>query len=248
MFSEQPRSFYRRAQLLEVICQLRFPTVLSIGTSDPVEFQEKIRASYPNYQSLAPKDGEQSGRSHQFVSADGCWKVSLTNSFLALSTLRYPGWENFAARLDELLAKFIEVYRPERFQRIGLRYVNAFSRKALGLQGVPFRELIQPAYLGLLAEEDAEEHRFARVSQEVDVAVSAGGRMKLRCGPGQINRGGKPDDEVRYFLDLDSYLVGNTELRLCVAALNTLHDGAWRVFRNALTDRLHEALEPLQAQ
>lgn len=247
MFSEQPRSFYRRAQLMEVICQLRFPTVLSIGTSDPAEFQEKIRAGYPRYQSGTVKGADQSGRNYQFVSADGCWKVSLTNSFLALSTLRYPGWDEFAARLDELLVKFIEVYRPESFTRVGLRYINAFSRRALDLDGVPFTELIQPAYLGLLAEDDADEDRFARVAQDVDVAVPAGGRLKMQCGPGKVNRPGKPDDEVRYLLDLDSYLVGNTELRLCAAALNTLHDGAWRVFRNALTDRLHRALDPVES-
>ena len=31
MFSSQPRCHYRRAQVAEVICQLRFPEILSIS-------------------------------------------------------------------------------------------------------------------------------------------------------------------------------------------------------------------------
>ena len=34
---------YARSPLVEVICQLRFPAILSIGANDPVDFQEAIR-------------------------------------------------------------------------------------------------------------------------------------------------------------------------------------------------------------
>ena len=47
---------------------------------------------------------------HSFVSADGLWKINLTKDFIALSTLRYTQWEDFALRLDKHLAQFIQVY------------------------------------------------------------------------------------------------------------------------------------------
>ena len=47
MRSEQSRQIYRRRQLLEVICQLRFPDILKIESTAPAEFQDQIRAEYP---------------------------------------------------------------------------------------------------------------------------------------------------------------------------------------------------------
>ena len=41
---------------------------------------------------------------HNFVSEDNQWKLNLTKDFIALSTLHYPGWEEFARQLDKPLA------------------------------------------------------------------------------------------------------------------------------------------------
>ena len=38
---------YNRCPLVEVIFQLRFPTILSINSKQPADFQEKIRKEYP---------------------------------------------------------------------------------------------------------------------------------------------------------------------------------------------------------
>lgn len=168
MFSASERVLYGKRQLIEVICQLRFPTILSISAKEPAEFQEAIRAEFPRYarnlEKLPPKVIGQPGAmkleeqptvvNYQFLTAAGDWKVNLTNTFLALATPVYTTWEDFARKLDEVLAQFVAIYHPAYFERIGLRYINGFSRRALGLEGVPFRDLIQPAYLGLMAEDD----------------------------------------------------------------------------------------------
>ena len=145
MFSTEPRVTYRKNQLGEVICQLRFPEILVIGAKPPVEFQEAIRADYPGYSSRmeapAPKVTGVPGNlslqnqpavvNYQFLSADGAWRVNLTAKFISLATSRYTSWEEFAAKLDKPLAAFIKIYKPAYFERIGLRYVNFISRKAL---------------------------------------------------------------------------------------------------------------------
>ena len=44
------RSFlYEKNQLIETICQLRFPTILSIDAKEPADFQDTIRADFPRY-------------------------------------------------------------------------------------------------------------------------------------------------------------------------------------------------------
>lgn len=55
-------------------------------------------------------------------------------------------------RLDKPLAQFIQIYQPAFFERIGLRYVNAFSRRALGLEELLWDDLIREPYLGILGE------------------------------------------------------------------------------------------------
>ena len=49
---------------------------------------------------------------YNFISEDGRWKLNLTQGFIALSTLSYTRWEDFATRLDRPLAQFIQLYQP----------------------------------------------------------------------------------------------------------------------------------------
>ena len=54
MISPDNRRYaYGKAQLIEVICQLRFPTILSIDTREPADFQETVREAFPRYQCQA---------------------------------------------------------------------------------------------------------------------------------------------------------------------------------------------------
>ena len=258
MFLETERVQYRKPQLLEVICQLRFPAILSISAREPAEFQDLIRGSYPQYtrnlEKLPPKMVGQPGNmkleqqpdvvNYQFLSADGRWKVNMTNTFIALATPAYTVWEDFAQRLDEVLASFIKVYKPAYFERIGLRYINAFSRKALELEDTPFSELIEPGYLGLMGDEDVNERAFARITQEAELSLPGGCKLKLHCGPGMIKRNNVEDKEVRFILDNDVFMSGKVEMKHSAGALNTVHTHADRAFRGAITDTLHQAMEP----
>ena len=85
MFSSASRCRYGKNQLTDVICQLRFPEILSINTNPPAQFQEAIRQEYPRYQLRqdipAPKitgvpgqfalENQPKTINHQFSSADG---------------------------------------------------------------------------------------------------------------------------------------------------------------------------------
>ena len=259
MFSKEPRCRYRSHPLSEVICQLRFPEILAIGAEMPVAFQEAIRSEYPQFfrrqEAPAPKITGVPGNmtlqnqppviNYQFASADGVWRVNLTSRFISLSCTKYTGWEEFAQRLDKPLAAFIQIYKPAYFERVGLRYLNFISRSALGLENIPFRDLISPCYLGLLAEEDVVETSVGRSGVDVEMAIRGGCRVKLHAGPGMIKRPGLDDKEVKFIFDQDLYMPGQLPVNLSAGALQTLHAQADSIFRGAITEKLHDAMEPV---
>ena len=49
LFSYYDRYQYAVNPLVEVICQLRFPAILSISAKEPVAFQEAVRRDFPRY-------------------------------------------------------------------------------------------------------------------------------------------------------------------------------------------------------
>lgn len=258
MFSSDSRCLYRENQLAEVICQLRFPEILTIGTTVPDKFQEAIRFDFPQFsrrqENLPPRIAGVPGNmsvqnqppitNYQFASADGTWRVNLTSKFISLSCTKYSCWEDFAKRLDKPLAAFIQIYKPAYFERVGLRYVNFISRYDLGLEGVPFSQLIAPCYLGLLAEEDVNEASCTRCSVDTEMSIRGGCRVKLHAGPGLVKRNGKSDQEVKFIFDQDLFMPGQLPVNLSAGALQTLHSQAFAIFRGAITDKLHNALEP----
>lgn len=262
LYSDHPRVHYHKPQLAEVICQLRFPTILSIGAREPVDFQEAVRGMFPRY---AAKEEQPAAKitglgtpgakvetpktvvNHNFISADGHWKLNLTTNFISLSTVAYPGWETFGQHFDLPLAQFIRIYQPAFFERIGLRYVNIFSRKALELEDEPWRELFAAPYLGVLSEEDVDERTTRKCSVDVELGLDSTCRAKLHAGPGMIKTNApnaSQDPEVKFILDMDLFMGGQLDPRMAAGGLETLHGHSTPLFQGAITDKLHSALEP----
>ena len=258
LFSHYDRYHYARSPLVEVICQLRFPAILSIGANDPVDFQEAIRQEFPRFNKVkerpAPKMTMVDGApkmvqpdpitNYTFVSEDGLWKLNLTQNFIALSTLRYQRWEDFAQRLDRPLAQFIQIYEPAFFERNCLRYVISQSRRALGLEDLLCDDLVQSQYLGVLGEPDVDEQSVSECAVDVELGLAEGCRAKIHAGPGLLN-GGKTDKEVKFILDGDFSANGNLSADSVPAKLEDLHRYAVRFFQGAVTPQLHAAMGPL---
>lgn len=258
--SGKNRIQYEKNQIVEVICQLRFPTILSIDTKEPADFQDTVREAFPRYvlqvEKLPNAGGEQSVKNHTFISADGMYKLSLTRGFIAISTVRYTNWTDFAGWLDEPLGHFISVYRPAYFERIGLRYVNGFSREKLGLAPCRWSELISPQYLGTLALGDTDESKVSKSSLDLEMKLDDRCGLKLHAGPGFIKRNIRTgsgiqavqEKEARFIFDQDVYSGGNIKLQSAAEVLDAIHAHADRVFSGAITDKLHEAMEPVIIQ
>lgn len=258
MLGSEDRYQYMASPLIEVICQLRFPQILSIGAQEPAAFQEGIRDLYPRYalnqDRPAPRvlnantpnptlETPKPVNNYTFVSEDQCWKVNLTSGFIALSTVRYTRWEDFAGRLDKLLARFIETYHPAFFERVGLRYVNAVSRKRLNLEESDWSELIQPVWLGVMAEPDVEESALTKCAVDVELALDETCKAKIHAGLGLLGDG-KRDPEVKFILDNDLSGSGSILMTQAPELLDRLHGYADRLFRGGITSELHGAMGP----
>ena len=260
MKSADNRSFiYEKNQIVEVICQLRFPAILSIEAKEPADFQDTVRDRFPRYsvreENLPAREGgNQKMKNHSFISADGAWKLSLTKDFIALSTVRYPGWETFALTLDEVLGHFIQVYHPAYFERVGLRYLNAFSREALELTDRRWNDLLEPKYLGVLDDDGVNAEDVAKCSVDVEQKLDGRCSVKIHAGPGSIRRTVRTDQgmktvqepETRFILDLDVYAGGKTGLAAAAETLEAIHGHADRLFSDAITDVLHNAMDPVE--
>ena len=143
-----------------------------------------------------------------------------------------------------MLALFIQIYQPAFFERIGLRYVNAFSRKRLGLEGELWDDLIESPFIGVLSEPDVDENAVTKNSLDVETTLAEGCRLKLHAGPGLLG-GGKQDPEPKFILDGDFSVAGrNIPSGEIADDLNRLHTYAVRLFNAAATQELKDAMGP----
>lgn len=261
MFPNNQRFVYRNNPLVDVICQLRFPQIMSINVELPTAFQEKLRRTHPiveirkNFDITMAGLGGASGDSvkskpmYDFITADKTTVVTLADDFLAVKTSKYQRWEVFYSDVEFAMQTFSAIYGAPFFSRIGLRYVDLINRKTLGLEGVPWSELIRDSLLGVFAEGDEVTSKVAACFSgglfEVD-----GGQCAINCGtpnPGILKA---VDEEANasndlFVIDADFFIEGQIDGAANASKrLKDFNRQARDSFRWSIKQRLHEALGP----
>jgi uncharacterized protein (TIGR04255 family) len=255
-FPDAPRVLYDLNPLDEVISRFRFPAVLRIDAEPPAAFQDHLRGEYPRYRvrpSVQPPTGlpdevatlfarevAAGGQTHEFASADELWTVSLTRNSLSLTCGRYERWEVFSGRLQLPLRALGEVYRPNPFERVVLRYRDLIRRSRLGLQEVPWAELLRPWLVGPLADPaiaDAVEHTVHEMLVHLPDDL---GHLDARYG---IVSADDPP-ELCYGIDAAFLCEQPLELADALARLDAFNAQARLFFRWCIQDRLHQAMRP----
>lgn len=253
-FPQRDRVIYGRNPLVEVICQIRFPAILEIDSKIPADFQKGLRQDYPHVEisesvGLDLKSESRISdfprqRTYAFVSDDKHWKVTLTHDFIALSCERYQRWEHFREKLMSAAQNLINVYQPSLFSRIGLRYKDVINRHDLGLESVPWRELVQPTVLGFAGQDDVDE-QDVRTSQYVAQLAIPHGAATFRAGFVTHK-----ESKVRAFsIDVDFFDEQTMPPSLDDAKriLDHYNKHARYCFQWCIQPRLHEALQPAPA-
>ncbi len=239
-----------QSPLQEVVCQLRFSPILRIGAEQPVDFQERIRGSYPRLaeergvelatsgsESFATKSLEPTW---QFKSSDNLWTASLTSTFVALKTTGYVDIEDFLKRLAEVKGAFEDIYVPPFYTRIGLRYVNRLILAESDGEPVPWEDYLNKHLAGVFSD--------PVLSGGI---VEANHHLVLQTADGQIGWRYQRDMGIagdqaaeRYTLDFDHYLAEELECAKVEALLGKFNDSIYRLFRWCFTDSGYEMLKP----
>jgi uncharacterized protein (TIGR04255 family) len=259
-FPSSPRVVYRRNPLVQVICQLRFPTILEIGTEDPADFQKLIRQKYPLYNRQAdsspvssriPKEiGELMGRfgiaiggpgTHKFTTEDETRSISLTTEFVAITEDAYVRWENLRPEIDLMVKSLVEVYKPAFFARIGLRYQDEIDKDSLGLESEPWNNLIKSEMLGLLGVSYLEKGIVESESTSLCSIDDQVPGAKIRIRQGLVAR---PEQNHIYRIDADLFVESHKGAEDVLPILDQLNRTGGNFFRWAITDQLAHALEP----
>lgn len=249
-FPDSPRVIYKTNPLREVVCQIRFPSILRVTAEPPAAFQERVRKGYPLFArktelppGLPPEIAAQlpavvSAPNYEFKSADDGWRVNLTQDFLALTTTSYDRWETFRDRFKVVFDALSMVYEPPFFSRVGLRYVDVISKSMISPPPKDWAALLAPPILGELAP-SALSSDIKHVAKEVVVGLSDGpGNLRMRHGLAKI------DNEERYAIDCDFFLDDRCSVPDCFQHLDRYNRLAGRLFRWCITDELHRALGP----
>lgn len=204
-----------QAPLVRVLAQVKFPTILSIGTneSEVAAFQEKIRSSYPileREQSFNVVLGTpstppevRSGVIWRFRDLNGSWRVTLTPDFVTLEALQYSSRSDFVTRLEAILAAVHSSYVPSVALRIGVRYVDCIKPPHVER----IEDLFQPAVLGIHKTPLGEA---AEVNVTECLLRAEEGLIQCRWGlipPGATHDASilPPAEEASWILDLDMY-------------------------------------------
>ena len=260
-FPVSQRVIYRKNPLIEVICQVRFPSILKIETQIPAEFQDLIREDYPLYnekkelQLKLPKEISEriapaeiletfspgsSRINHEFISEDENWKINLTNGFLALSTGQYTRWEVFKQNFLRPFEALLEVYKPKHFTRIGLRYRDLIKREDLGLEATPWSDLLKPYILGILMDGNVSDN-VINVLHNTEIRLEDS-ESSVRIINGLIEDA--ESGKIGYLIDSDFFTTEKIDTVKAIDRLDYFNQRGSRLMQWAITSKLHEAMEP----
>jgi len=261
LFPESDRVLYRKNPLVEVICQLRFPTILRIREGHLSDFQEMIRKDYPDYSEQEPSVEmpphipkglaaaiEQMNVpippgliTHRFSTKDSKRFISLGDGFMALAETKYTKWESFKSEIVKAESALKKVYEPALYSRVGLRYRDIISRRNLGLTEVGWQDLLKPYIVAELSDKDISG-AISRIQTRVIINIPniPNGQIVLRHG--LIIPNGS--DEECYLIDADFFVERKEGIDEPFGVLDEFNRMAGRLFRWTITKQLHSAMQP----
>ena len=253
---ESERVIYERNPLIQVACQLRFPTILKISHQEPVEFQDEIRFQYPLFESTKPQIPFEisqaiqqfglpflSDLSYNFKSEDQRWQLSITKDFITLSTSEYERYEQFQKRFMEVVDIFERIYNPSFYTRVGLQYKDLIIRSKLELEDKGWADLITNHVASEL--HDLELAPSIQSIMKNLILKTEYGQINLNHGLVTIKEPEKSNDEISYLLDADFYTEQKIERNGDVwNILNQFNKSARNLFRWSITDTLHNSMRP----
>ena len=255
-FPASERVVYERNPLEQVICQLRFPSILKIVSREPAEFQDLVREKYPFYEhtpsgldvpeqfrDVVSRLGVDLGGEgkHEFRSENKKQAIALTKDFVAFTDSDYRRWEQFIDEVRTTKHALETVYRPAFYSRVGLRFRDAIDRADLDLGQVPWAELLRGGLLGFLHDEGIRD-RVTETHTQLAIRLDEPHGSVMAIRHGLANRSDNGSDV--YFIDIDCFISGKVNTNDVTPALESFHRVSGDFFRWVIRPTLTDALRP----
>jgi uncharacterized protein (TIGR04255 family) len=222
---------------------------LRIVSEQPVDFQERIRARFPQIEvekgllvqgdplSEKPLSAKAEPQIFRFGSQDGNTIASLGLNFYALSTTAYTHWPEFLELVVFLNQVTSEVYKLPYATRIGLRYINHLTFENTKVSSVgELWDIARPEITAMLRCECWDDP--VGMSHQLRLAGEGDEKLTLRTG----FTGGQ--DPV-FLLDFDYYVEGRILLDGLSELCERYHDVIYRAFRWCIQDGKLAVFKPV---
>ena len=251
------RVIYQRNPLIEVVCQLRFPTILRGSNQEPVEFQDEIRFDYPLFEinksigvpaellNLVQQFGSSlnfQNTTYNFKSENLKWQVSINKDFIAIATTEYEMYEKFKDKVREAVQIFEKVYKPSFYSRVDLKYQDLIIRSNLRIQNKSWSELI-PHHIASELHTPEFSDSIKTLIKNIEISTEDG-QIRFNHGLVIAQDAEKNIQEPAYLMDTDFFTEGRIEKEDVWTILDKFKQSAGRLFRWSITDELHMAMEP----
>ncbi|MCP5468852.1 MAG: TIGR04255 family protein [Deltaproteobacteria bacterium] len=190
----------KKAPLVKVIAQLRFPTMASLVKEDFIaSFQEAVQDHYP----VLRLEQSPVGKIWKFNNEQADWALSLSNDFIALNTSSYVSRSDFLERWGKVLTKANEHFHLKYYDRLGIRYIDRIANEAM----TQVEKFIRPEALGIITHFAQNEmmHAMSEAVFQVDDSqlLARWGKLAAQStiDPSAI----EPRQDESWLLDIDMF-------------------------------------------
>ena len=251
---------YENNQIVEMICQVRFPTILRINNeSDELlsNFQDRIKNDFNNYtsinenvlnvnmkgvkneiESFTPQVMRNSIKNHMFYSDNEETKVNLNSNFISITVSKYECWDNFKNLFEKVLDSFCNVYHVNSFNRIGIRYVNAFSKKELNIDEQDgWNRYLDDSIVGLSSKYNVQVY-----NTNIEIPFNDNTQMRIIAGLGEKGNVNSPNSTPVFIIDKDTYELGIIAKEEINKKLDNLHMHNSEIFESLIKDELRNKM------
>jgi len=239
----EPATHFRRNVLQQVVCELRFPTLMELGSPKPPRaFVDALRKDYPHLETnnevtigLGVASSLPS-HAHVLRSLRRDWSVSIKQSMLTIETSNYVDHADMRKRVLRVVDIASKIIDTDFFTRIGMRYINIVGNGEDPVSGWINEALVAPLQRG----------QFSGVAEYAGklLVSSADGGCLLQHGikPKQATSKKSQDDFIpEYLIDIDSFR-NEIEIADTADAIDSINRQAYSMFDWAIGPKTRQFL------
>lgn len=129
---ETERQQFSTNFLNQVVAEFKFPVLLEISETKPIEIQKAIRSELPNYESAQNTElliggGTKNTFEHKFFDRKKDYIVTLSENSLSVSCNNYTCYEKFKEKCEFVVKTILPFLETDFYTRFGLRYINILN-------------------------------------------------------------------------------------------------------------------------